>query len=55
MTFPVVIPHNPACSTSRNVCRPSKTVLDLIDRLPPGPLAKEDGSLLIDVEGNRVL
>jgi arsenate reductase len=29
-------------------------VLDLLDRLPPGPLAKEDGQLLIDAEGNRV-
>lgn len=65
----IVIPHNPDCGTSRNVlvirpivctargvrpCRPSEAVLDLLDRLPPGPLRKEDGQLLIDAEGNRV-
>ncbi len=36
------------------LCRPSETVLDLLDRLPPGPMAKEDGTPLIDVAGNRV-
>ena len=30
------------------------TVLDLLERLPPGPLYKEDGQLLIDTDGNRV-
>jgi arsenate reductase len=29
-------------------------VLDLLDRLPSGPLYKEDGSLLIDADGGRV-
>jgi arsenate reductase len=29
-------------------------VLDLLDTLPPGPLHKEDGALLIDAEGRRV-
>ena len=32
----------------------ARFVLDLMDRLPPGPLAKEDGSPLIDGEGKRV-
>ncbi|MGR3631182.1 MAG: arsenate reductase (glutaredoxin) [Limimaricola soesokkakensis] len=36
------------------LCRPSETVLDLLDRLPPGPLFKEDGSAVIDAEGRRV-
>jgi arsenate reductase len=36
------------------LCRPSEAVLDLLDPLPPGPLAKEDGTLLIDAEGRRV-
>jgi len=36
------------------LCRPSEAVLDLIDRWPAGPYAKEDGSLMIDAEGNRV-
>lgn len=55
VAHPVLV-NRPIVCTPRGVrlCRPSETVLDLIDRLPPGPLAKEDGSLLIDVEGNRV-
>jgi len=36
------------------LCRPSEMVLDLIDRMPPGPFQKEDGSTLIDAEGRRV-
>jgi arsenate reductase len=36
------------------LCRPSETVLDLLDRLPPGPLHKEDGALIIDEAGQRV-
>ena len=37
------------------LCRPSEVVLDLLDRLPPGPLAKEDGQMIIDAEGNRLV
>jgi arsenate reductase len=36
------------------LCRPSEAVLDLLDRLPPGPFHKEDGDLLIDRDGRRV-
>ena len=36
------------------LCRPSELVFDLLDRLPPGPFAKEDGELLIDAAGKRV-
>lgn len=36
------------------LCRPSEAVLDLIDRWPTGPYLKEDGSLMIDADGNRV-
>lgn len=36
------------------LCRPSELVLDLLDRRPPGPFAKEDGELLIDASGKRV-
>jgi hypothetical protein len=35
------------------LCRPSESVLDLLDRLPPGPFFKEDGQLLIDETGKR--
>ncbi|WP_399204090.1 hypothetical protein [Tateyamaria pelophila] len=36
------------------LCRPSEVVLDLLDRLPPGPFAKEDGHLIVDALGNRI-
>jgi len=42
------------CRNGVRLCRPSETVLDLLDRLPPGPFYKDDGTLLIDDEGNRV-
>jgi len=37
------------------LCRPSETVLDLLNRWPPGPFAKEDGEPIIDAEGKRVV
>ena len=56
MTAHPVLVNRPMVCTKRGVklCRPSETVLDLLDRLPPGPLYKEDGGLIIDEKGNRV-
>jgi len=55
LEHPVLV-NRPIVCTAMGVrlCRPSETVLDLLDRLPPGPFAKEDGSLLIDASGCRV-
>ena len=55
LAHPVLV-NRPIVATPKGVrlCRPSETVLDLLDRLPPGPLAKEDGALIIDAEGRRV-
>jgi arsenate reductase len=55
LEHPVLV-NRPIVATPKGVrlCRPSEAVLDLLDRLPPGPLAKEDGTLLIDAEGRRV-
>ncbi len=55
IAHPVLV-NRPIVCTKRGVrlCRPSETVLDLLDRLPPGPLYKEDGILLIDEKGNRI-
>lgn len=36
------------------LCRPSEAVLDLLQKWPAGPYAKEDGSLMLDADGNRV-
>ena len=35
------------------LCRPSETMLDLLDKWPAGPFYKEDGEVMIDAEGNR--
>ena len=55
LEHPVLV-NRPIVCTPKGVklCRPSEAVLDLLDRLPPGPLAKEDGELLIDADGRRV-
>jgi arsenate reductase len=55
LEHPVLV-NRPIVCTPKGVrlCRPSEAVLDLLDRLPPGPLFKEDGALLIDAQGNRV-
>lgn len=55
LAHPVLV-NRPIVCTHRGVrlCRPSETVLDLLDRLPPGPLAREDGTPLIDAGGRRV-
>jgi arsenate reductase (glutaredoxin) len=55
LQYPVLV-NRPIVCTPKGVrlCRPSEAVVDLLDRLPKGPLCKEDGTLLIDVEGQRV-
>lgn len=55
IAHPVLV-NRPIVASPKGVrlCRPSETVLDLLDRLPPGPLFKEDGSAVIDAEGRRV-
>ncbi len=55
LEYPVLV-NRPIVCTSKGVklCRPSEAVLDLLDRLPPGPFHKEDGALLIDRAGRRV-
>ncbi|MCA1775403.1 MAG: arsenate reductase (glutaredoxin) [Loktanella sp.] len=55
LEHPILVNRPIVCSTKGvRLCRPSETVLDLLDTLPPGPMTKEDGTTLIDKEGNRV-
>lgn len=51
-----VLANRPIVCSAKGVrlCRPSEAVLGLLDRLPPGPMTKEDGTLFIDPQGNRV-
>lgn len=55
LDHPVLV-NRPIVATRKGVrlCRPSGVVLDLLDRWPEGPYEKEDGSLLIDADGNKV-
>lgn len=56
MTHPILVNRPIVCAPKGvRLCRPSEVVLDLLDRTPLGPLAKEDGQLLIDSEGNRIV
>lgn len=50
MTAHPILVNRPIVCTPKGVrlCRPSEVVLDLLDQMPPGPLAKEDGQLIID-------
>lgn len=52
-----VLVNRPIVCTPRGVrlCRPSETVLDFLDKWPPGPFHKEDGQLMIDAQGKRVV
>jgi arsenate reductase len=53
---PILVNRPIVCSPKGvRLCRPSEAVLDLLDRLPPGPFHKEDGELLFDCDGRRVI
>ena len=55
LVHPILVNRPIVCAPKGvRLCRPSETVLDLLDRMPPGPLQKEDGTPLIDAEGRRV-
>jgi arsenate reductase (glutaredoxin) len=55
LEHPVLV-NRPIVASPKGVrlCRPSEAVLDLLETLPPGPLYKEDGSLIINDQGERV-
>lgn len=52
-----VLVNRPIVATPKGVklCRPSELVLDVLERWPTGPFAKEDGALMIDAAGKRVV
>ncbi|WP_322866697.1 arsenate reductase (glutaredoxin) [Aquicoccus sp. G2-2] len=55
LEHPVLVNRPIVCSPKGvRLCRPSETVLDLLDRLPPGPMTKEDGTPLINPQGSRI-
>lgn len=52
---PVLVNRPIVCSPKGvKLCRPSETVLDMLDTMPPGPFYKEDGAMIVDENGKRV-
>lgn len=52
---PILVNRPLVCSPKGvRLCRPSETVLDLLDHQPPGPLFKEDGEMVMDKTGSRL-
>lgn len=55
LDHPVLVNRPIVCSPKGvRLCRPSEEVLDLLERMPPGPLYKEDGEMVLDGDGRRV-
>jgi arsenate reductase len=55
LAHPVLVNRPIVCSPKGvRLCRPSETVLDLLDKMPPGPLFKEGGEMMLNEEGERV-
>ncbi|MCE8421243.1 arsenate reductase (glutaredoxin) [Rhodovulum sulfidophilum] len=55
LAHPVLVNRPIVCTAKgTRLCRPSEVVFDLLDRLPAGPLFKEDGQMVIDENGNRI-
>ncbi|USP04525.1 arsenate reductase (glutaredoxin) [Vibrio sp. LQ2] len=56
LRYPVLVNRPIVCSPKGvKLCRPSESVLDLLDRWPTGPLYKADGELILDASGHRVV
>ena len=56
LAHPILI-NRPFVETSRGVrlCRPSEVVLDILEDPDIGPFTKEDGEVIIDAQGRRVV
>ena len=55
LEYPILV-NRPIVCTEKGVklCRPSEVVLELLEKWPPGPFAKEDGELILNHNGQRV-
>ncbi|MBU2958988.1 arsenate reductase family protein [Paracoccus sp. 1_MG-2023] len=51
-----ILVERPIVASLRGVrlCRPSQTVLPLLDRMPKGPVFKEDGQMILNEKGEIV-
>ncbi|XXK35122.1 arsenate reductase family protein [Rhodobacteraceae bacterium nBUS_22] len=55
ISHPILVNRPIVCSPKGvRLCRPSETVLDLLETMPAGPLYKEDGQMILNEHGDRV-
>lgn len=55
LQYPVLVNRPIVCSAKGvRLCRPSETVLDVLENWPAGPLYKEDGQMILNENGDRV-
>lgn len=55
LAHPVLVNRPIVCSPKGvRLCRPSEAVLDLLETMPPGPLYKEGGQMILNEKGDRV-
>ena len=55
LTHPILVNRPIVCSPKGvKLCRPSESVLSLIDVWPQGPFFKEDGEQILDKHGNLI-
>lgn len=55
LAHPVLVNRPIVCSPKGvRLCRPSEQVFDLLDTLPPGPVLKEDGQMVLNEQGDRI-
>ncbi len=55
LEHPVLVNRPFVCTPNGvKLCRPSDSVLDLLDDWPKGPFETEQGVVIIDADGNRV-
>lgn len=52
---PILVNRPIVCSPKGvRLCRPSESVLDMLETPPKGPLFKEDGEMILDADGRPV-
>ncbi len=55
LEHPILVNRPIVCSSKGvKLCRPSETVLDLLEKWPEAPFYKEDGELIINKDGERL-
>ncbi|MEL4897096.1 arsenate reductase family protein [Crocosphaera sp. Alani8] len=56
LKYPILV-NRPIVCTKKGIklCRPSEAVLELLEQWPSQQFAKEDGELIIDSNGKRVI